>query len=489
MKKHFLLIVSFLFVLIRTYSQSISFTDNNLKLELIQLGIDTNGDKEISFTEALAVDSINIAGSDDPTKPNLNKIINLTGLEAFVNLVYFDCHNNSISGSVDFTSNSKLKYLDCSLNSISSLNLKSLKQLQTLNVFANNLTKLDITNNSNLVNLEESLNNLTDLDVTKNINLESLTFLGNSLTKLNLTNNTKLKVLTVSGAQNNLTELDVTKCIELKNLTVSYIGITSLDLSKNKKLDRLSLHFLTNITNICVWQLPLSNSINVLSDLNPIPFTVCNATINDTIKTVTNNVDSVYNLISGNWSEIKICGWPLGCDSIHNNNINKIERIIGTDSITWKVFRNDTLLNSTKYLLSYSNSSSSQRKRWMLVETRTNGSINNLLTINTDGFILSSDFIDANNTYYSRTKDITGMTIQFDNSQLLFSPNPTKYLFSISGIEHIDMIKILNINGKLIQSIPFKESDLIDISQFPNGIYIIQAISKNKKILGKVIKN
>jgi len=205
------------------------------------------------------------------------------------------------------------------------------------------------------------------------------------------------------------------------------------------------------------------------------------------------NVDSVYNLISGNWSEIKICGWPLGCDSIHNNQINKIERILGTDSITWKILRNDTLLSTKKYLISYSIPKSFQWKRWLLVETRISGSytyiVNKLLNINSDGFIISDDFMDANNTYYSKYKETTGASIQYDNSQLLISPNPTNFLFSISGIEHVDLINILDINGKPIESIPYKEFDLIDISQLHKGIFIIEAISNNKRYIGKVIKD
>ena len=66
------------------------------------------------------------------------------------------------------------------------------------------------------------------------------------------------------------------------------------------------------------------------------------------------NVDSVYNLINGDWIQFKRCSGMTGkCDTIYSTQVHNIDRIAGTDSITWKTYSNDTLLSTSKYLLTY----------------------------------------------------------------------------------------------------------------------------------------
>lgn len=255
-------------------AQNVFIPDNNFKQRLIDAGFDTNSDSEISYTEAEAVDSLDVSVSDFPY-PSYNKIEDLTGIEALTNLVYFNCINNLIAGYVDFSSNLKLEHLNCSYNLIDTVNLLNLDQLRELDISGNNISDLDLSTNINLRSLIMHTNNLTTLDVTNNINLEVLIFLGNSFTTIDLTNNINLRELAVSGANHNLTELDISNCSELEKLAVSYIDITILDISQNQKLQRLAVNFLDSLEKICVWELPFPDSIEVVSYMNPVPFELC----------------------------------------------------------------------------------------------------------------------------------------------------------------------------------------------------------------------
>ena len=364
---------------------------------------------------------------------------------------------------------------------------------QSLNVFANNVTNLDITQNSLLVRLELSINNLTELDVSKNLQLESLSFLGNALQNIDLTHNTKLKVLIIAGPQNTLTELNVTNCKALEQLTLGYLKIASLDISQNKKLKKIALNVLDNLKKVCVWQFPLPDSITVTTDLTPETFTVCDILVVDSIKLSQPNIDSVYTLLCGKWYEVMNCnGFTGRCDSVYSSVVNSLDRVAGTDSIIWKTLQNDTLIHTSKYLLSFSPSYVYQSNRWMFTQTYPHGSIalsiKDLITVSSNELIVSADANDGGGIVYSRQKSITGISFQSNNSALLFSPNPTIFSFSIKGIENIESVTILDINGKLLQRKIYKNDDVFPLTDYPNGIYLVQVLSKNKIYEGKVVK-
>lgn len=106
--------------------------------------IDVDGDGEIQVSEALSVYQLYVNYS-------LN-IDDLTGIEAFINLIFFDC-GHSYFTEIDISSNINLTHFYC---------------------HNNDLTELDISNNINLTHFSCSTNNLTELDVSNNINLTFL---------------------------------------------------------------------------------------------------------------------------------------------------------------------------------------------------------------------------------------------------------------------------------------------------------------------------
>ena len=101
---------------------------------LIEKGVDTNGDGQISIEEAEAMISLYVSEKG---------ITDMTGIEAFVNLTE----------------------LSCSQNDIASLNLSNAIDLIYLSCYSNQLTSLDVSANTALTDLVCSKNLLTILDV------------------------------------------------------------------------------------------------------------------------------------------------------------------------------------------------------------------------------------------------------------------------------------------------------------------------------------
>lgn len=63
-------------------------------------------------------------------------------------------------------------------------------------------------------------------------------------------------------------------------------------------------------------------------------------------------------------------------------------------------------------------------------------------------------------------------------------PNPTRGIFSVSGIEKGSVIKIFSIDGKLLtQSLSTTTQQVFDISKFPTGVYILTDGKASKKII------
>ncbi|GEM_PF-1683900 len=197
------------------------------------------------------------------------------------------------------------------------------------------------------------------------------------------------------------------------------------------------------------------------------------------------NVDSVYNLISGDWYKVIECmGFTGKCDSVYSDDLNQIERIAGTDSITWKVFQNDKLVNQSKYKISYTYSYFSQSYKWMLT-----GWPGKIIYSSQNSFSVGIDAANGGGTGYSRTKSTTGISSTAnDHSELLFFPNPVRFGFSVKGVGTIESIQVFDLNGKSVESKVNIPTAFVDISKLPQGIYFVHVITKNKTYVGKIIK-
>lgn len=170
-------------------AENIYIPDANFKAALIDLGIDVNDDDEINYTEAEAVDSLDIHDKG---------ISDLTGIEAFVNLIFLWCYDNDLD-SIDVSALPLLSNLDCGGNNLTSLDVSSNSQLVELRCYINQITALDISNNPDLIYLDCGSNLFTELDVSSNTSLAQLLCYASGLTTLDITGNTNLEFLNISG--------------------------------------------------------------------------------------------------------------------------------------------------------------------------------------------------------------------------------------------------------------------------------------------------
>ena len=143
------------------------------------------------------------------------KAESLKGIEYFTALTYLDCSGNTLS-SLDVSNNPKLETLYCDNNQLTSLYVARCPALSRLTCGHNQLRALDISGNANLKYLDCSYNALQILSLSGGTLLKNLYCNDNQLSSLNVLNNTALEYLDCSG--NQLTTLNFSENKELYSL-------------------------------------------------------------------------------------------------------------------------------------------------------------------------------------------------------------------------------------------------------------------------------
>ena len=216
-------------------AQNVYIPDANFKAYLVSSpGINTNGDSEISVSEAEA-----FTGGLACYNKN---IANLTGVEAFVNVTMILCYRNQLT-SIDISKNTALKQLVCDQNQLTSLDVSKNTALESLSFAINKLTNIDIIKNTNLITLDCQANLLTSLDTSKNILLQTIYSHYNKLTSLDLSKNTVLKNLWCFN--NQLTTLNV----KIGNNAL----LTTMTAQNNPNLTCIQVDNITNANSYSGW--------------------------------------------------------------------------------------------------------------------------------------------------------------------------------------------------------------------------------------------
>ena len=155
----------------------------------------------------------------------------------FYRLYQLDVSDSNLTGAMDVSGLSKLRWLRCFGNQLTSLDTSGLSELDSLRCSGNRLTSLDISDLSELGILDFSDNQLSSLDISNLSKLEILHCSGNQLTGLDLSGQSELWSLRCSG--NRLTSLDLSNLSKLEILDCSGNQLSSLDLSGLSELYEL----------------------------------------------------------------------------------------------------------------------------------------------------------------------------------------------------------------------------------------------------------
>ncbi len=161
-------------------------------------------------------------------------IKDMSGIEFLSRLVFLWCDHNEIT-TLDISKNQNLEFLGCDNNQLTELDISQNKYINTLSCTNNQLTELDVSQNSDLDNLYCDNNKITTFHF--NPELSVLTCRYNQLKELDLSAIDDLWDLECSG--NQLTRLDVSKHTRLGCLICDKNQLTKLDVSQNPDLDTL----------------------------------------------------------------------------------------------------------------------------------------------------------------------------------------------------------------------------------------------------------
>jgi Leucine-rich repeat (LRR) protein len=183
-----LLITSLLLLIaFQSNAQKIKFKDLNLKKALLELGYDTNKNKEIDQIE---VDTITIL------KLQKRSISSLNDLSHFKNLKVINVMTNKITDIDVFFGNSKIEELYVGENKLGpKLVVKDMISLKGVYAFRNDLKDIEFIGDfKNMKSLYLQGNLFESLDVQNLPNLENLQlFECNQLKTIDISKNTKLK--------------------------------------------------------------------------------------------------------------------------------------------------------------------------------------------------------------------------------------------------------------------------------------------------------
>lgn len=221
-------------------AQIVFIPDPNFEQALIDLGIDSDETKNGQILR-IAVETVNSLDISNPfmnnNLPNVTApITDLTGIEAFVNLSLLNCSRNSLT-SLNLDQNTSLTTLDCSSNKLENLDVRPNTMLRHLICGGNFLQTIITGTNNQLRTLNCSGNDIIDLSSEGYSFLENMDCSGNKLSYLDLKLFPSLR--TLNCQDNQLLFLETSQALELGELICFNNLLTSLDLSENYSLNNV----------------------------------------------------------------------------------------------------------------------------------------------------------------------------------------------------------------------------------------------------------
>ena len=425
---------------IATTACNVNIPDANFKAALLGFSyINTNGDSEISCTEASAyTGSIYV--------PNLS-ISDLTGIEAFTNITELWCGSNSLS-SLNVSANTALTNLNCYGNQLTNLDVSANTALAQLRCGSNQLTSIDVSANTALEEFFCDNNQLSNLDVSSNTALTTLYCLNNQLTSLDVSSNTALEQLRCYS--NQLTSLDVSSNTALTTLYCYSNLLTSLDVSGataltnlncgNNQLISLDVSGATALTT-------LSCASNQLTSLD--------VSVNTALINLFCEVNQLTSLdVSSNTALIY-----LYC---FNNQLTSID--ISSNTALNELYCDNNQLTNL-------NAANGNNNNLIFFSAINNSS---LTCIQVDDVAYSTTNWTNIDTSASFSTNCAALSsIDFEKEKISIYPNPTKSTLNIKTATAIANISVYSLLGKQVIK---TNSKTVDVSSLSEGVYLIKII-------------
>lgn len=129
---------------------------------------------------------------------------NLTGIEGFAALTYFEVRGNNLFTSIDLSNNTNLEEAYIGSSPYSTINVSTLTSLRVLDIEDTQLTTLDLSNNTALTTFKLRNSDITNLDLSNNTALVSVDISNSDLTTLNVKNgnNANVTLFDTTGSTN-----------------------------------------------------------------------------------------------------------------------------------------------------------------------------------------------------------------------------------------------------------------------------------------------
>lgn len=243
--------------------EQVYIPDQNFLNELLDAGVDQDGDGRISHPEAESTLSLFLGPSNIKDLSGIEAFINLDTLEVRVNpLIPPDLSSNktlrylALKGcgltQLDISKNGALMHLECSGNEgldsyLQTLDLSGNPELEVLILPGNELTALDLSGNPLIRSINCSRNRIPELDLSANLWLSELKCTNNLLKELDVSRNTALHVMVSCGNQ-----------------------LSTLNLSQNTDLILIGFDNMPSMGEVCVWTLPFPpDDVRVLMEFSP----------------------------------------------------------------------------------------------------------------------------------------------------------------------------------------------------------------------------
>ena len=186
--------------------------------------------RQIEVLDVSASNIKKVLGDRDP-------ITSLRGIKYLKYVKDLNCSGQKLT-TLNLELNSRVEKLNCSGNQLTGLWLDPRgNSLRYLTCSVNELTALDLSKSPELTELSCGNNKLTALDLSSNVSLEDLGVNDNPITELDLRAQSNLQKLSCSAMK--LKKLDVSRCPKLRRLYCNDNQIETLDLRSNKKLETL----------------------------------------------------------------------------------------------------------------------------------------------------------------------------------------------------------------------------------------------------------